>query len=116
MKKVWIIVFGLGYLGLSAQKKWSLKECVSYAVEHNLQVIQNQYTKENQEYNLKAAKKDYLPSVSGSITSGVSFGQGSLGAGSYRNDRFNLFCMLPFNIQNFHFVFLFFKIFKFFKF
>ncbi|RXM39831.1 TolC family protein [Chryseobacterium sp. CH21] len=89
MKKVWIIVFGLGYLGLNAQKKWSLKECVSYAVEHNLQVIQNQYNKQNQEYNLKAAKKEYLPSVSGSVTSGVSFGQGSLGAGSYRNDRFN---------------------------
>ncbi|AZA78636.1 TolC family protein [Chryseobacterium sp. G0186] len=89
MKKVWIIVFGLSCLGLSAQKKWSLKECVSYAVEHNLQVIQNQYTKQNQEYNLKAAKKDYLPSVSGSMMNGVSFGQGSLGAGSYRNDRFN---------------------------
>ncbi|MGE8433414.1 MULTISPECIES: TolC family protein [Chryseobacterium] len=89
MKKVWIIVFGLSCLGLSAQKQWSLKECVSYAVEHNLQVIQNQYTKQNQEYNLKAAKKDYLPSVSGSMMNGVSFGQGSLGAGSYRNDRFN---------------------------
>ncbi len=89
MKKVWIIVFGLSCLGLSAQKKWSLKECVSYAVEHNLQVIQNQYTKQNQEYNLKAARKDYLPSVSGSVINGVSFGQGSLGAGSYRNDRFN---------------------------
>jgi outer membrane protein len=78
MKKVWIIVFGLGYLGLSAQKKWSLKECVSYAVEHNLQVIQNQYTKQNQEYNLKIAKKD-LPSVSGSMMNTVSFGQGSFG-------------------------------------
>ncbi|MDM1553947.1 TolC family protein [Chryseobacterium indologenes] len=89
MKKVWIIVFGLGYLGLSAQKKWSLKECVSYAVEHNLQVIQNQYNKQNQDYNLKAAKKEYLPSVSGSFTNGVSFGQASLGAGSFRNDRFN---------------------------
>jgi outer membrane protein len=57
MKKVWIIVFGLGYLGLSAQKKWSLKECVSYAVEHNLQVIQNQYNKQSQEYSLRIAKK-----------------------------------------------------------
>lgn len=89
MKKVWIIVFGLGCLGLNAQKKWSLKECVSYAVEHNLQVIQNQYTKQNQDYNLKAAKRDYLPSVSGSVSTGVSFGQASLGAGSFRNDRFN---------------------------
>lgn len=89
MKKVWIIVFGLGYLGLSAQKKWSLKECVSYAVEHNLQVIQNQYTKQSQEYNLKMAKKEYLPSVSGNMINGVSFGQASLGTGSIRNDRFN---------------------------
>lgn len=89
MKKVWIIVFGLSYLGVSAQKKWSLKECVSYAVEHNLQVIQNQYTKQSQEYNLKMAKKEYLPSVSGNMTNGVSFGQASLGTGSIRNDRFN---------------------------
>ncbi|MGG7470151.1 TolC family protein [Chryseobacterium arthrosphaerae] len=89
MKKVWIIVFGLSYLGVSAQKKWSLKECVSYAVEHNLQVIQNQYTKQSQEYNLKMARKEYLPSVSGNMTNGVSFGQASLGTGSIRNDRFN---------------------------
>lgn len=89
MKKTWIIVFGLACLSINAQKKWSLKECVSYAVEHNLQVIQNQYTKQNQDYNLKAARKEYLPSVSGSVSNGVSFGQASLGAGSFRNDRFN---------------------------
>lgn len=89
MKKTWIIVFGLACLSMNAQKKWSLKECVSYAVEHNLQVIQNQYTKQNQDYNLKAARKEYLPSVSGSVSNGVSFGQASLGAGSFRNDRFN---------------------------
>ncbi|NIF05783.1 TolC family protein [Chryseobacterium sp. Tr-659] len=89
MKKVWIIVFGLGYLGLSAQKKWSLKECVNYAVEHNLQVIQNQYNKQSQESNLKIAKKGYLPSVSAGLNNSVSFGQLSLGTGSIRNDRFS---------------------------
>ncbi len=89
MKKVWIIVFGLGCLGLSAQKKWSLKECVSYAVEHNLQVIQNQYNKQSQDANLKIARKGYLPSVSAGMNNGVSFGQLSLGTGSIRNDRFS---------------------------
>lgn len=88
MKKVWIIVFGLGCLSVNAQKKWSLKECVSYAVEHNLQVIQNQYNKKSQEANLKIAKKNYLPSVSGSIGNTVSFGQTSFGTGSLRNDVF----------------------------
>lgn len=89
MKKVWIIVFGLSYLGLSAQKKWSLRECVDYAVEHNLQVIQNQYSKQIQDSNLKIAKNQYLPSVSGSMSNSVSFGQTSFGTGSLRNDRFS---------------------------
>lgn len=89
MKKVWIIVFGLSCLGLSAQKKWSLRECVDYAVEHNLQVIQNQYSKQIQDSNLKMAKKEYLPSVSGNMSNNMSFGQTSFGTGSLRNDRFS---------------------------
>ncbi|SHE55934.1 outer membrane protein [Chryseobacterium vrystaatense] len=89
MKKVWIIVFGLSCLGLSAQKKWSLRECVDYAVEHNLQVIQNQYSKQIQDSNLKMAKNQYLPSVSGTMSNSVSFGQTSFGTGSLRNDRFS---------------------------
>ncbi|MCS4304566.1 TolC family protein [Chryseobacterium pennae] len=89
MKKVWIIVFGLGCLSVNAQKKWSLKECVSYAVEHNLQVIQNQYNKQTQDASLKIAKKGYLPSVSASVGNTVSFGQTSFGTGSLRNDRFS---------------------------
>ncbi|MBT2621527.1 MULTISPECIES: TolC family protein [Chryseobacterium] len=89
MKKVWIIVFGLTCLGMNAQKKWSLRECVDYAVKHNLQVIQNEYSKQVQDSNLKIAKKGYLPSVSASVGNTVSFGQASLGTGSIRNDRFS---------------------------
>ncbi|EJL74644.1 TolC family protein [Chryseobacterium populi] len=89
MKKVLIIVLGLSYLGINAQKKWSLRECVDYAVKHNLQVIQNEYSKQVQDSNLKIAKRGYLPSVSASLGNNVSFGQASLGTGSIRNDRFS---------------------------
>lgn len=89
MKKVWIIVLGLTSMGLSAQKRWSLRECVDYAVEHNLQVIQNEYSKQIQDSNLKIAKNNYLPSVSANVGNTVSFGQASLGTGSIRNDRFS---------------------------
>lgn len=89
MKKVLMIILGLSGLGLSAQKKWSLRECVDYAVEHNLQVIQNQYSKQIQDVNLKIAQKNYLPSVSANFGNSVSFGQASLGTGSIRNDRFS---------------------------
>ena len=89
MKKVLMIILGLSGLGLSAQKKWSLRECVDYAVEHNLQVIQNQYSKQIQDVNLKIAQNNYLPSVSANVGNNVSFGQASLGTGSIRNDRFS---------------------------
>jgi outer membrane protein len=89
MKKVLTIILGLSCLAANAQKKWSLRECVDYATKHNLQVIQNEYSKQMQDLNLKTAKRNYLPSVSASVGNSVSFGQGSLGAGSYRNDRFN---------------------------
>ncbi|MDR6404985.1 MULTISPECIES: TolC family protein [Chryseobacterium] len=89
MKKVLTIILGLSYLAVNAQKKWSLRECVDYATKHNLQVIQNEYSKQMQDLNLKIAKKNYLPSVSASVGNNVSFGQASLGTGSIRNDRFS---------------------------
>lgn len=89
MKKVLTIVLGLAFMGINAQKKWSLRECVDYAVKHNLQVIQNEYSKQIQDANLKIAQKNYLPSVSANMGNSVSFGQASLGTGSIRNDRFS---------------------------
>lgn len=89
MKKVLTVVLGLAFAGISAQEKWSLRECVDYAVRHNLQVIQNEYSKQIQDSNLKIAQKNYLPSVSANMGNNVSFGQASLGTGSIRNDRFS---------------------------
>lgn len=89
MKKVLTVVLGLAFAGMNAQEKWSLRECVDYAVKHNLQVIQNEYSKQIQDSNLKIAQKNYLPSVSANMGNNVSFGQASLGTGSIRNDRFS---------------------------
>jgi outer membrane protein len=89
MKKVLTVILGLSCLAVNAQKKWSLRECVDYATKHNLQVIQNEYSKQTQDLNLKIAKRNYLPSVSASVGNSVSFGQASLGTGSIRNDRFS---------------------------
>ncbi|KQT22423.1 transporter [Chryseobacterium sp. Leaf404] len=88
MKKFLILFAGLSVLSLNAQKKWSLRECVDYAVKNNLQVIQNEYNKQIQDANLKIAKNNYLPSVSGNMGNTVSFGRTPLGTGSIRNDVF----------------------------
>ncbi|CAA7196026.1 TolC family protein [Chryseobacterium potabilaquae] len=87
MKKILIIVFTLPFLILQSQKKWSLRECVDYAAEHNLQVIQNKYSKQVQDVNLKMAKRNYLPSVSAGVGNTISFGQTPVGTESIRNDR-----------------------------
>ena len=60
---------------LFSQKKWTLQECVNYAIENNLQVIQNEYNKKLQDYSLSIAKRQYLPSVSGNVNNSATFGQ-----------------------------------------
>ena len=89
MKKVLIVILGLTFMGVQSQKRWSLRECVDYAIKHNLQIIQNEYSKQIQDSNLRIAQRNYLPSVSASVGNTVSFGQTSFGTGSLRNDRFS---------------------------
>ena len=89
MRRVFILMLAVSGFAVNAQKKWSLRECVDYAVENNLQVIQNEYSKQIQDANLKIAKRNYLPSVNANVINNVSFGQAALGTGSIRNDRFS---------------------------
>jgi len=100
MKKIFSLVllsaFSLGF----SQKKWSLQECVDYAVKNNLQVISNQYNAGIQAKNLEISKKQKLPSVSGSFNNNMSFGttqgfQGSIG----RNDNFSNSASVGANMQ-----------------
>ena len=77
-------------LSFSAQKKWTLQECVQYAAQNNLQVKQNVLSKKIQEKNLEASKKNKLPGVSATLNNNASFGQGQdVFGNSQRNDNFN---------------------------
>lgn len=71
-------VFLLSFISTMAfsQKVWTLQECVNYAVENNLQVVQSSFSKKLQDKSLEAAKRQYLPSVSANINNTASFGQG----------------------------------------
>ena len=83
-----------------SQKKWSLQECVDYAVKNNLQVINNQYTASIQAKNAEIAKRDALPGVSGNINNNTSFGQGRDVFGNVRrNDNFLNSASVGANIQ-----------------
>lgn len=61
---------------LFAQSKtWSLEECISYALENNIQVQQNEINQKISEQDLKASKYAVLPSVSGFANNSYNFGQ-----------------------------------------
>ena len=90
MKKTAVFLLSFVSFVAFSQKKWSLQECVNYAVENNLQIIQNTLNTKTQDNSLQIAKRQYLPSVSGNINNNASFGQGrDVFGNTNRNDNFS---------------------------
>lgn len=77
---------GLLLVGLSAsaqQKKWSLQECVDYALENNITILQGENAILTNEQNVDAANGQFLPSVSGFAGHTVSLGNRELFPGQF---------------------------------
>ena len=55
---------------------WSLKECIDYAMEHNLNIKQQQNTLGQRELALSTAKYSRLPDLSAGASQNFSFGRG----------------------------------------
>lgn len=90
MKKTVALSLLFSSIFVFSQKVWTLRECVDYAQENNLQVTQNILNKKLQDNSLLIAKRQYLPSVSGNINNTASFGQGrDVFGNSNRNDNFS---------------------------
>ena len=71
MKKSFLILFVLVAIASQAQeKKWTLKECVAYALENNISVKQSQLDVELSDIENLQAMGNFLPSVN--LSSGVS--------------------------------------------
>lgn len=58
-----------------AQQKWSLDECVAYALEHNLQIKDFKYTADSNKETYKQSIRAILPNVSASTNYVISFGR-----------------------------------------
>ncbi len=70
-------------LSVSAQKKWTLQECVNHALENNITVRQGQNTILINEQDVVAAKGNFLPSVSGNAGHVLSLGNRELFPGQF---------------------------------
>lgn len=68
-----------------AAQGWSLRQCISYALEHNITVKQQDVTKQQREIDLNTAKNSRLPDLNGSASQNWSFGRGLTSENTYSN-------------------------------
>ncbi|MCD8136805.1 MAG: TolC family protein [Parabacteroides gordonii] len=75
MKQVSLIILSCLLLlpaGMKAEddmpKQWTLRNCIDYALEHNITIRRNRISVESTQEDIKTAKADFLPSLSGNIS------------------------------------------------
>lgn len=74
MKNICTVLLLLGTLSSFAQKKWTLKECVDHAMEHNISVKQSVLDVDLAQQDVISARGNFLPSLSASASQNYNFG------------------------------------------
>ena len=75
MKKSLLVigVMMLGTVQLSAQKLWTLQDCIDYAMENNITLKKSQLQKQSATEELKGAKAALLPTLSASTNQSLGY-------------------------------------------
>ena len=76
-------------LPVSAQQPWTLRQCIDYAIDHNIGIKQRANQRTQQEYNLSTARNSRLPDLSASASENFSFGRAQTLDGTYSNRNTN---------------------------
>ena len=63
----------LGTVQMSAQKQWTLQDCIDYAMENNITLKKSQLQKQSATEDLKGAKAALLPTVSASTNQSLGY-------------------------------------------
>jgi len=93
VKIVTILVF-MFFITINAQdKKWSLEECVEYALDNNISIKQQELNRELVEEDIVTAKGNFYPNLNGSASQDWNFGSyiGQTGLRISRDSRSNSF-------------------------
>lgn len=85
MKRYLIVITILAFsFSVKAQQKvWTLGQCIDYAMEHNVMVLQSKMNQETAEYQHKMARHAWLPSLNASASEGFGFGMSPSANGIY---------------------------------
>ncbi|RAJ18253.1 TolC family protein [Olleya aquimaris] len=78
-----IIMLFVGFSASAQEKKWTLQECVTYALENNITILQGQNTLVSNEQDIIASKGQFLPSVNANLGHSLSLGNRELFPGQF---------------------------------
>ena len=67
-----LVLFAAGITLSSAQKQWTLQECIDYALTNNIQLKQNQISAASAEEDERASRAALLPSLSASTNQSIT--------------------------------------------
>ena len=72
-----LIIFSLATLCVTsqAQEGWTLRQCIDYAIEHNIEIQQTANEAEQNAIEVNTAKWARLPNLSGSAGQNWSWGR-----------------------------------------
>ena len=88
MKRTFLItLFVATVFSAQAQKVWTLDECINHALAHNLDLQKTQLARQQAEYQYKASKNAWLPTLSASAGEYLGFGQSPSYTGVYVSDN-----------------------------
>lgn len=86
-KSILMIVLLAVAFTMRAQQPWTLQQCIDYALEHNVGILQSRLQQQNADYQLKMSQNAWLPSVNASASEGLGFGQSPSYTGVYVSDN-----------------------------
>ena len=78
VKTAFLIICSILCIGIYAQdtKKWTLEECINYAIEHNIDIRQRELNRQNAAIDVNTAKMSRLPNLNANVGQNWSFGRG----------------------------------------
>lgn len=111
MRKAILVICCLSTaLHIFSQRPWSLRECIDFAIENNIEIKQQNIQVQNAEINLNTTKNSRLPDLNANLSEQYSIGRsGTSTSGEYVNSntlntRFDISSSTPvftgFRIQN----------------
>lgn len=91
MKRIILPLIALGIAGAAQADTWSLDSCISYAMDHNLNIRSAEISRMEGELSVTEAKDAFLPTLSAGASQNWDFGRGLTSANTYANRNTSMF-------------------------